>query len=66
MKRIFFITFFMVSQLYTQISQGGKPHYLKNLDILPTIKTKLDDKLLIIIKKRTKIVITVIIIRTKS
>ena len=47
MKRIFFITFFMVSQLYTQISQGGKPHYLNNLDIVPTIKTKLDDKLLI-------------------
>ena len=47
MKRIFFITFFIVSQLYTQISQGGKPHYLNNLDILPTIKTKLDDKLLI-------------------
>ena len=46
MKRIFFITFFMVSQLYTQISQGGKPHYLNNLDIVPTIKTKLDDKLL--------------------
>ena len=37
----------MVSQLYTQISQGGKPHYFNNLDIVPTIKTKLDDKLLL-------------------
>ena len=47
MKSIFFITFFMFSQSFTQISHGGKPHFLGDLNTIPSIKTKSVDKLLI-------------------
>ena len=44
MNKIFYSFLLLASFTFSQISHGGKPHFIENLDEVPTIYTSIQDK----------------------